>query len=174
MVLKLTNFDTNLSSRDTLTNLTKCKIHLTKNFWGHLEAFPRPYLKNHEFHFFSQNSPPSIYLSRATPTNLAICKTHRTQNFCASILLWHSLGEFVSHSNHHISKTTNFIFPQNFPPNHLVKPSHTTKLGQVQHPSNSKLLCTKTFMTLIWGDMEGITKTICKKSRISFFSKTPN
>jgi len=29
------------------------------------------------------------------------------------------LGTFVGHSNHHMSKTTNFIFSQNNPPSHL-------------------------------------------------------
>jgi len=63
------------------------------------------------------------------------------------------LGTFVGLSNHHVSKTTNFIFSQNSPPSHIALPRCTDQLGQVQTPSNSKLLCTKTFTVLIGGHL---------------------
>ena len=96
------------------------------------------------------------------------------QNFYAT-----HLGTFGANPNHHILKTTNFIVSKNSPTSHLAKSGHTAKLGQVQNPPNSKLLCTKTFMVLIWGNLEAILTTISQKPRISFFfpkllcTKTP-
>jgi len=83
------------------------------------------------------------------------------------------LGAFVGQSNPHISKITNFIFSQNSPPSHLAIPSCTDKLSHVQTPTNLKLLCTKTFMVFIWGQLEANPTLTSQKPRISFFHKTP-
>jgi len=84
------------------------------------------------------------------------------------------LGAFGGQSNHHISKTTNFVFSKNSPPSHLVVPWCTDQLGHVQNPPNSKLSCTKTFMVFICGHLEANPTLTSQKPRISFFHKTPH
>jgi len=66
------------------------------------------------------------------------------------------------------------FFSQNSPPSHLAMPCHTAKLGHVQNPPNSKLLCTKTFMIFIWGHLEVIPTFTSQKPQILFFHKTPH
>jgi len=63
------------------------------------------------------------------------------------------LGAFGGLSNPHISKITNFIFSQNFPPSDLAIQWGTAKLGHVQNPPTSKISCTKTLMVFIWGHL---------------------
>jgi len=46
--------------------------------------------------------------------------------------------------------------------------------GHVQNPTNSKLLCTKTFMVFIWGHFEANPTLTSQKPQISFFHKTPH
>jgi len=84
------------------------------------------------------------------------------------------LGAFGGQSTHHISKTTNFIFSQNSSPRHPAMPWCTDQIGHVQRPTNSKLLCTKTFMVFIWGLLEANPTLTSQKPRISFFHKTPH
>jgi len=83
------------------------------------------------------------------------------------------LGTFGGISNHHISKTTNFIFSQNYPPNHLAMPWCTDQLGHVPNPLNTKLSCTKTFKVLIWAHLEANPNITSQKPQISIFHKTP-
>jgi len=84
------------------------------------------------------------------------------------------LGAFGGQSNHHISKTTNFVFSKNSPPSHLVVPWCTDQLGHVQNPPNSKLSCTNTFMVFSWAHLEANPTFTSQKPRISFFHKTPH
>ncbi|QCE14242.1 hypothetical protein DEO72_LG11g1241 [Vigna unguiculata] len=73
------------------------------------------------------------------------------------------LGSFGRLSNPHISKTKNFFFSQNSPPSLLALPRCTDNLGHVQNPTNSKLLCTKTFMVFIWGHLEAFPTLTSQK-----------
>jgi len=161
-----------------------CKTHRTQNFraprfsWYSFGDICRPFqpshLKNHEFHFFTKlPTMPSSYAvvhrqawPCAKPTEL---KTFVHQDFHGI-----HLGTFGGLSNHHISKTTNFIFSQNSPQSHLAMPWCTDQLGQVQNPPNSKLSCTKTFIVFIWGHLEAFPTITCQKPRISFFHKSPH
>jgi len=138
-----------------------CKTHRTPNFrvprhsWYLFGDICRPFqpshLKNHEFHFFTKlPTKPSSYVvvhrqpwPCAKPTELKTFLHHEFHGI--------DLGTFVGLSNPHISKITNFIFPQNSPTTHLAMPWCTVQLSHVQNPPNSKLSCTKTFMVFIWG-----------------------
>jgi len=161
-----------------------CKTLRTQNFrapslswysFGHIwRPFQPSHLKNHEFHFFTKlPTKPSSCVVVHRPTwpsaNPSELKTFMHQDFHGI-----HLGTFGGPSNHHISKTTNFIFSQNSPPSYLAMPWCTDQLGQVQTPSNSKLSCTKTFTVLIWGHLEANPTLTSQKPRISFFHKTPH
>jgi len=161
-----------------------CKTHRTQNFraprlsWYSFGDICRPFqpshLKNHKFHFFTKlPTKPSSYVvvhrqlwPWAKPTEL---KTFVHQHFHGI-----HLGTIGGLSNHHISKTTNFLFSQNSTPSHLAMPWCIDQLRQVQNPPNSNLSCTKTFMVFIWGHLEAFPTIICQKPRISFFYKTPH
>jgi len=138
-------------------NTPNSKNWCTKNFnvliWGHLEAIPNFTSQKPWISFFHKTPHQAIYISRAKSTNLAMCKTHPTQNIGAPRILWYSFGAPGGHSNLYISKTMNFILSQNTPPSHLPKSCHTDQLRHVQNTSNSKHLCTKNFMVLIWGHL---------------------
>ena len=98
----------------------------------------------------SQNSPPSHLAMPCHTAKLGYVQNiHNSKLFVHQDFRGNHLGKFGGHSNSHISKTTNFIFSQNCTPGHLSMPCHTAKHGRVQHPQNSKLLCTKTFMVFI-------------------------
>jgi len=138
-------------------NTSNSKHWCTKNFmvliWGHSEAIPNFTSQKPWISFFHKTPHQAIYLSRARPTDLAMCKTHLTQNIGAPRILYYSFGAPGGHSNLYISKTMNFIFSQNTPPSHRPKLCHTDQLSHVQNTSNSKHLCTKNFMVLIWGHL---------------------
>jgi len=53
-------------------------------------------------------------------------KTSELKTFVHQDFYGTHLEAFVSHPNHHISKTTNLIFSQNSLPSHLAKRCHTT------------------------------------------------
>jgi len=161
-----------------------CKTIRTQNFrapklsWYSVGDIGRPFqpshLKNHEFHFFTKlPTKPSSYAVMhrqawpcAKPSEL---KTFVHQDFHGI-----QLGPFRGLSNHHISKTTNFIFSQNSPPSHLAMLWCTAKLGHVQNPPNSKLSCTNTFMVFILGHLYTNPTMTCPKPQISIFHKTPH
>jgi len=138
-------------------NPPNSKLLCTKTFMvfigDNCRHFQPSHLKNHEFHFFTKlpTKPSSYAVVRrptwpcAQPTKL---KTFVHQHFHGLYL-----GAFGGQSNPRISKTTNFNFSQNSPPSHLAMPWRTDQLGHVQNPPNSKLLCTKTFMVFIWGQL---------------------
>ena len=139
--------------------------------WWDYRQFQTSDLKNHEFQFFTTlPTKPSSYAvvhqqpwACAKPTEL---KTFVHQDFHGI-----HLGTFGGISNHHISKTTNFIFSQNSPPSHLAMSWCTDNLGHVQNPQNSKLSCTNTFKVFIWGHSEAFPSITSQKPRISFFSE---
>jgi len=140
-----------------------CKTHRTQNFratrlsrYSFVDIF-RPFKpsqrKNPEFQFTTKlpTKPSSYAVVHRQPwpcAKLTELKTLVHQDFDGI-----HLGTFVSLSNPHISKITNFIFSQNSPPSHLAMPWCTANLGHVQNPPNSKLSCTKTFMVFIWGHL---------------------
>jgi len=141
-----------------------CKTPPTQNFcaprlsWYSFGGIWRPIqpsnLKNHEFHFFTKlPTMPSSYAVVHRPT-WPCAKPHQLKTFVQQDFHGIYLGEFRGQSNPHISKTTNFIFSQNSLPSHLLMSWCTDHLGHVQNPTNSKLLCTKTFMVFIWGHLE--------------------
>jgi len=160
-----------------------CKTLRTQNIrasrlsWYSFGGIWRPiqpsHLKNHDFKFFTKlPTKPCNYavvhrqpLPCAKPTEF---KTFVHQDFHGI-----HLGTFGGISNHHISKTTNFIFSQNSPPSHLAMSWCTDQLGHVQNPLNSKLSCTKTFMVFIWAHLEAHPTITSQKLRISIFHKTP-
>jgi len=163
MVLNLTNFGTKLSSRGAPTNLAKCKLHPIQNFraprllkysFGDIcRPFQPSHLKNHKFHFFTklptkQSSYAVVHRQPWPCANPSELKTFVHQDFNGI-----HLRTFVSLSNPHISKITNFIFSQNSPPSHLAMPWCTANVGCVQNPPNSKLSCTKNLMVFIWGHL---------------------
>jgi len=155
----------------------------TQNFraprlsWYSFGDISRPFqpshLKNHEFHFFTKlPTKPSTYAAVhrqpwpcAKPSEL---KTFVHQDFHGI-----HLGAFLGHSNPHISKTTNFIFSQNSPPSHLAIPWCTDKLSHVQNPTNSKLLCTKTFMIFSWRHLEANPTLKSQNHEFYFYTKLP-
>jgi len=140
-----------------------CKSQPTQNFcaprlsWYSFGGICRPlqpsHLKNHEFHFFTKlPTKPSTYaVVHRQPWPCA--KPNQLKTFVHQDFHGIHFGTFVGLSNLHISKTTNFIFSQKCPPSHLPMPWCTEQLGHVQNPTNSKLLCTKTFMVFIWGHL---------------------
>jgi len=149
--------------RGAPTNLAMCKTQPTQNFcaprlsWYSFGGIYRPFqpshLKNDEFHFFTKlPTKPFSYAAVHRPTWPCV-KPNQLKTFVYQDFHGIHLGAFVGHSNPHISKTTNFIFSQNSPPSHLAMPQCTDKLGHVQNPTNSKLLCSKTFMVFIWGHL---------------------
>jgi len=150
-----------------------CKTHRTQNFraprlsWYSFGGIWRPiqpsHLKNHEFHFFTKlpTKPSSYAVVHRSTWPCAKPTEHKTfvhQDFDDI-----NLGTFGGQSNHHISKTTNFNFSQNSTPSHLVMSWCTDNLGHVQNPSNSKLLCTKTFMVFIWAHLEAFITITSQK-----------
>jgi len=160
-----------------------CKTHRTQNFRSprisyYLFAdicrpFQPSHLKNHEFHFFTKLlTKPSSYVvvhrptwSCAKPTEL---KTFVHQDFHGI-----HLGTFGGLSNPQISKSTNFNFSQNSPPRHLAMSWCTAKLGHVQNPLNTKLLCTKTFMVFIRDICRPFQPSHLKNHEFHFFIKLP-
>jgi len=159
-------------------NVPNSKYLCTNNFMvlmlGHLEAIPTFTSQKPWISFFHKIPHQAIYLSRAIPTNLAMFKTHRTQNIGAPRILRYSFGALGGHSHLYISKTMNFIFSENTPPSHLLKPWHTDQFGHVQNVPNSKHLCTNKFMVLMLGHLEAIPTFTSQKPWISFFHKIPH
>jgi len=141
-----------------------CTTHQTQNFcaptlswslfggiWGPIQP---SHLENHEFQFFTKlPTKPSSYAVAHRPT-WPCAKPTELKTFVHQDFHGIHLGTIVGISNPHISKITIFIFSQNSPPSHLAMPWCTANLGHVQNPPNSKLLCTNTFMDLIWGHLE--------------------
>jgi len=124
---------------------------------------------------FSQNSPPG-HLAMPWCTdqlghvqNPPNSKLSCTKNFM--VFIWGHLG---GQSKPHISKTTNFNFPQNSPPSDLAMSWCTNQHCHVQNPPNSKLSCIKNFMVFIWGHLEAFPTLTSQKPRISFFHKIPH
>jgi len=156
-------------------NPPNLKLSCTKTFmvfiWGHLQANPTIIPQKPRISFFTKlHTKPYSYAvvhqqpwACAKPTEL---KTFVHQDFHGI-----HLGTFGGISNHHISKTTNFIFSQNSPPSHLAMSWCTDNLGHVQNPQNSKLSCTNTFKVFIWGHLEAFPSITSQKPRISFFSE---
>jgi len=141
------------------------------DIWRH---FQPSHLKNHEFYFFTKlPTKPSSYAVVHRPT-WPCAKPIEHKTFVHQEFHGIHLGTFGGLSNHHISKTTNFIFSQNSPPSHLAMSWCTDQLGHVQNPLNTKLLCTKTLMVFIWAHLEANPTITSKKPRISIFHKTPH
>jgi len=161
-----------------------CKTHRTQNFhaprlsWYSFGGIWKPiqpsHLKNHECHFFTKltTKPYSYAVVHRQPWPCA--KSTELKTFVHQDFRGILLGTFGGQSNPHISKTTNFIFSQNYPPSHLVTPWCTDQLGHVQNPLNTKLSCTKTLMILIWAHLEANPTITSQKPRISIFHKTPH
>jgi len=101
-------------------------------------------------------------------------KAHQLKTFVHQDFYGIHLGAFGGSSNTHISKTTNFIFSQNSPPSNLALPWCTDQFGHMQNPTNSKVLCTNTFMVFIWRNFDANPTLTSQKPRISFFHKTPH
>jgi len=152
-------------------NQLKSFVH--QDFHGiHLGAFggqSNPHISKTTNFIFSQNSPPSHF-----PMSWPCAKPSELKTFVHQEFRRIQLGTFGGFSNTHISKTTNFIFSENSPPSNVVKPWCTDQLGHVQNPTNSKLLCTKTFMVLIWEHLEANPTLTSQKPQISFLHKTPH
>jgi len=138
-----------------------CKPLRTQNFrapriscysFGEIcRPFQPSHLKNHEFHFFKKlPTKQSSYAAVHRPT-WPSAKPSELKTFVHQEFHGIHLGIFVGLFNPHISKITNFIFSQNFPPSHRAMPWCTATLGHVQNPPNSKLSCTQNFMVFIWG-----------------------
>jgi len=148
------------------------KTFVHQDFHGiYLGAFrgqSNPHISKTMNFIFSQNSPPS-HLVMPWPC----AKPHQLKTFVHQDFHGIHLGAFGGQSNHQISKTMNFIFSQNSPRCHLAMPWCIDQLGHVQNPTNSKLLCNKTFMVFIWGNLEANPTLTSQKQRISFFHKTP-
>jgi len=161
-----------------------CKTHLTQNFraprlsWCSFGDICRPFqpshLKNHKFHFFTKlptmSSSYAVVHRQAWPC----AKPTELKTFVHQHFHGIHLGTFGGLSNHHMSKTTNFIFSQKSPPSHLAMPWCTDQLGHVQNPPNSKLLCTKTLIVFIWAHLEANPTITSQKPRIWIFHKTPH
>jgi len=143
--------------------LAMCKPLRTQNFraprisWYSFGDICRPFqpshLKNHEFHFFTKlpNKQSSYAGGHRQPW--ACAKPSELKTFMHQEFHGIRLGTFVSLSNPHISKITNFIFSQNTPPSHLVMSWCTANLDHVQNSPNSKLSFTKNLMVFIWGHL---------------------
>jgi len=134
---------------------TELKTFVHQDFHGiHLGAFGG--LSNHQFSkitnfIFSRNSPRShLAMPRCTANLGHVQKPTELKTFVHQDFQGIHLGTFGGLSNHHFSKTTNFIFSQNSPPSNLAMSWCTDQLGHVQNPPNSKVSCSKTFMVFIW------------------------
>jgi len=178
------HFFTKLPTKPSTYAVAMCKTLRTQNFraprisWFSFGDILRPFqpshLKNHEFHFFT-NLP-------TTPSSCAVvhrptwpfAKPNQLKTFLHQDFHGIHLGAFGGKSNPHISKTTNFVFSQNYPPSNLAMLWCTDKFCHVQNPTNSKLLCTKTFMVFILRHLEANPTLTSQKPRISFFHKTPH
>jgi len=100
-------------------------IHL-----GIFVGFSNPYISKTTNLIFSKNSPPSnLAMSWCTANFGHVQSPPNPKLSCTNNFMVFILGKFVSLSNPHISKTTNFIFSQNSPPTNQVMPWCTDKLG---------------------------------------------
>ena len=114
----------------------------------------------------------SSYAVVHQPTSLG-AKPSELKTFVHQELHGIHLETFVGLSNHHVSKTTNFIFSQNSPPSHLVVPRCTDKLGQVQPPSNSKVRAPR-LLQYSFGDIfRHFQPSYLKNHEFYFFTKLP-
>jgi len=145
--------------RGAPTNLAMCKTHRTQyfraprlshySFADICRPFQPSHLKNHEFHFFTK-LPTKLSSYAVVHRQLWPCaKPTELKTFVHQYFQCIHLGTFGGLSNHHFSKTTNFIFSENSPPSYLAMAWCTDQLGHVQNPPNLKLSCTKTFMVFI-------------------------
>jgi len=123
-----------------------CKPLRTQNFrapriswysFGEIcRHFQPSHLKNHEFHFLAKlpTKPSSYVVVHRQPWPCA--KPSELKTFIHQELNGLHLGTFVSLSNPHISKTTNFIFSQNSPPTNQVMSWCTNKLAMCLRTQN--------------------------------------
>jgi len=157
-----------------------CKPLRTQNFraprisWYSLGDICRPFQashrKNHEFHFFTKlPTKPSTYVvvhrqrwPCAQPSEL---KTFVHQDFHGI-----HLGTFVGLSNPHISKTTNFIFPQNSHTKHSSYAVVHRQPWPCANPSELKSFVHQEFHGIHLGTFVGLSNP----PRISFFHRTPH
>jgi len=80
------------------------------------------------------------------------------------------LGKFVSLSNPHISKTTNFIFSQNSPPTNQVMPWCTDKLAMCK-PLELKTFVHQEFHGIHLGIFAGLFNPHISKTKNFIFSQ---
>ena len=120
-----------------------CKTHRTQNFraprlswysFGHIWRSIQPsHLKNHEFQFFTKlPTKPSTYAVVHRPT-WPCAKPTELKTFVHQDFNGIHLGTLGGLSNHHLSKTTNFLFSQNSPPSHPAMLWCTANFGNVQN-----------------------------------------
>jgi len=158
---------------------TELKTFMHQDFHGiHLGTFvglSNPHISKITNFYFLQNSLPSHLAMPWCTANLGnVQNPPNSKLSCTKTFNGIHLGTFLGLSNPHISKITNFIFSQNSLPSHLAMSWCTDQLGHMQNRPNSKLSCSKTFMVFFWGHLEAFPTLTSKKSRISFFHKTPH
>jgi len=164
--------------------LAMCKTYRTQNFcaptlswysFGHNWRPLQPsHLQNHEFHFFTKLPTKPCRYAVVHRRTCPSAKPSELKTFVHQDFQGIHLGTFVGLCNPHIPKIMNVNLSQNSPRSHLALPWCTDQLGHLQNPPNSKLLCTKTFMVFIWGQLEAFPTLTSQKSRISIFHKTPH
>jgi len=144
-ISKITNFHFSQNSppshicRRAPPTLAMCKTRRTQNFraprflWYSFADICRPFqpshLKNHEFHFFKKLPTKQSSYAVVHRQIWPCAKPSEPKTFMHQEFHGLHLGKFVSLSNPHISKTTNFIFSQNSPPTNQVMPWCTVKLA---------------------------------------------
>jgi len=90
--------------------------------------FQPSHVKNHEFHFFKKLPTKQSSYAVVHRQLWPCAKPFEPKTFVHQEFHGLHLEKFVSLSKPHISKTTNFIFSQNFPPTNQVMPWCTDKL----------------------------------------------
>jgi len=133
------------------------KTFVHQDFHGiHLGTFvdlSNPHISKITNFIFSQNPHQATSYAVVHRQPWPCAKPSELKTFVHQEFNCIQLGTFVGLSNPHISKTTNFIFSQNFPPSNPALPWCTDNVCHVQTPPNSKLSCTKNFMVFIRGHL---------------------
>jgi len=170
-------------SRATPTNLAIFKTNRTQNiraprilwysFGDSWRPFQPSHLKNHEFHFFHKNNPPSHLPMPCYTDQLGhVQKNTELKALVHQEFYGTHLGTLGGHSNLYISKTMNFIFSQNTPPS-LSKPCTPTNLAmckthRTQYIRAPRILCYS------FGDIwRPIQPSHLKNHEFRFFTKYP-
>jgi len=112
-------------------------------------------------------------LCRGAPTSLPCANPSELKNFMHQEFNGLHLGKFVSLSNLHISKTTNFIFSQNSPPTNQVMPWCTDNLAMCKPLRTQNFHAPRNSWYSFGGICSPFQPSRLKNHEFHFFTKLP-